>query len=159
MHRQASSYDFLFIIFSTIQRRCFNDYRAVCAHIFRVSRWFFVQSPIFAKFSNQVYAAFKVFWFFAISFFLAFSKLSTLESDFWDLRFSTLKRHLRVGGRPKWRIIPSFSKLLCYVWVGTYAAESTETRFLLIKNSTWRSGLGLTLDYETNTAVSPWTND
>jgi len=36
---RASSYDFLFIIFSTMKRRCFNDYQAVRSRNLRVSRW------------------------------------------------------------------------------------------------------------------------
>ena len=47
---QASSYDILFIIFSKIKRRCFNDYRVFRARTLRVSYWFFIQSTIFANF-------------------------------------------------------------------------------------------------------------
>ena len=40
---------FLFIIFSTMKPRYFNDYRIACPCALWVYRWLFIQSPIFPK--------------------------------------------------------------------------------------------------------------
>ena len=55
----------------------------------------------------------------------AFSKKSTLESVFENLRFRCRKRRLRVDARPKWRKKPPFSKISVYVWTGIKLQSSS----------------------------------
>ena len=88
---QASSYNFLFFIFSTMKQRYFNDYPVVCAR----TLWIFLSFCSLAHFwqtFNQVCIAFKVLIFviliFCCSTSLWFDKAKTIVGHF--VLFSTL---------------------------------------------------------------------